>query len=94
MIGKKAINSQTHKKKTQRKETDKEIGLKMNNRKKNLIQIPPVRVKWFDSQVNEVCTGYKAAVTWEQLPQLRWQNMVMMVNNVFLPTLSPDFPQS
>lgn len=53
MIGKKAINSQTHKKKTQRKETDKEIGLKMNNRKKNLIQISPVRVKWFDSQVNE-----------------------------------------
>lgn len=53
MIGKKAINSQTHEKKNTKKETDKEIGLKMNNRKKKLIQIPPVRVKLFDSRVNE-----------------------------------------
>lgn len=53
MIGKKAINSQTHEKNIQKKETDKEIGLKINNRKKKLIQIPPVRVKLFDSRVNE-----------------------------------------
>lgn len=32
-------------KKTQKKDTDKEIGVKMNNHKKNLIQITPVRVK-------------------------------------------------
>lgn len=53
MIGKKAINSQTHEKNTKKKGTDKEIVLKMNNHKKNLIQITPVRVKWFDSRVNE-----------------------------------------